>query len=109
MSSPGIPLVKEPYLLRERDGLVFGGPAVLDDMAGEAATSVDDQDNFSLPSEEGDRRARVEKHSTGLLVDLSDDGRPIGIEIAIPSLVTVEAVNKILEAYPRREGYELPG
>ncbi len=52
-----------------------------------------------LPRQEGDRSARVEKHGTGLLVDLSDDGRPIGIEIAIPSLVTVEAVNNILEAY----------
>ncbi len=51
-----------------------------------------------LPRQEGDRSARVEKHGTGLLVDLSDDGRPIGIEIAIPSLVTVEAVNNILRS-----------
>ena len=27
------------------------------------------------------------------------DGRPIGIEIAIPALVTVEAVNQILTSY----------
>jgi hypothetical protein len=99
MSSLGILLVKGPYLLRQRDGMAFGGPAVVDDMAGEAATSVDDPYNFSLPRQEGDRSVRVEKHGTGLLVDLSDDGRSIGIEIAIPSLVTVEAVNKILEAY----------
>jgi hypothetical protein len=52
-----------------------------------------------LSRQEGDGTARVEKHSPGLLVDLSDDGRPIGTEIVIPSLVTVEAVNKILETY----------
>ena len=52
-----------------------------------------------LPRNEGDRSAQVRKHGSGLLVDLADDGRPIGIEIAIPSLVTVEAVNKILDSY----------
>ena len=36
-----------------------------------------------LPRKERDRRARVETHTTGLLVHLSDDDRPIGIEIAI--------------------------
>ena len=54
---------------------------------------------WCLRCKEGDRTARVKKHGTGLLVDLSDDGRPIGIEIAIPSLVTAEVVNRILEAY----------
>ena len=52
-----------------------------------------------LPRQEGDRSARVQKHRAGLLVDLTADGRPIGIEIAIPALVTVEAVNEILAAY----------
>jgi hypothetical protein len=32
-------------------------------------------------------------------VDLTADGRPIGIEIAIPALATVEAVNEILASY----------
>jgi hypothetical protein len=54
---------------------------------------------YYLPRKEGDTSDRVAKHGAGLVVDLSKDGRPIGIEIAIPSLVTVDAVNKILESY----------
>jgi len=30
---------------------------------------------------------------------LTEDGRPIGIEIAVPSLVTVEAVNQLLTSF----------
>ena len=52
-----------------------------------------------LPKQEGDKGARVEKRGPGLLVDLTLDGRPIGIEIAIPALVTVEAVNEVLTLY----------
>ena len=52
-----------------------------------------------LPKKEGEKSARVEKRGPGLLVDLTADGRPIGIEIAIPALVTVEAVNQILTSY----------
>ena len=55
-----------------------------------------------LPRNSGDRSAQVKKHAAGLLVDLAEDGRPIGLEIAIPSLVTVEAVNSILEWYGLR-------
>jgi len=54
---------------------------------------------YYLPRHEGDTSARVEKHAAGLLVDLTNDGRPIGIEIAIPSLVTADAINKVLELY----------
>jgi hypothetical protein len=54
---------------------------------------------YYLPRKEGDKSARVEKRGAGLLVDLTDDGRPIGIEIAIPALVTVDAVNEILQSY----------
>ena len=52
-----------------------------------------------LPRKEADKTARVEKRGAGLLVDLTADGRPIGIEIAIPALVTVEAVNQVLTSY----------
>jgi hypothetical protein len=52
-----------------------------------------------LNRQEGDRSAKVKKHGPGLLVDLAADGRPIGIEIAIPSLVTLDAVNGILDTY----------
>lgn len=54
---------------------------------------------YYLPRNEGDTSARVEKHGAGLLVDLTKDGRPIGIEIAIPSLVTADALNEILQSY----------
>ena len=54
---------------------------------------------YYLPRNPGDISARVEKHGSALLVDLTTDGRPIGIEIAVPALATVEAVNKILEIY----------
>jgi len=54
---------------------------------------------YYLPRNVGDRSAQVKKHRAGLLVDLTADGRPIGIEIAIPSLVTLEAVNEVLATY----------
>ena len=54
---------------------------------------------FYLPRRADDRSVRVEKHGSGLLVDISADGRPLGIEIAIPALVTVDLLNAVLEAY----------
>jgi hypothetical protein len=54
---------------------------------------------YYLPRNEGDTSERVEKRGAGLLVDLTKDGRPIGIEIAIPSLVTADAVNEVLQSY----------
>jgi hypothetical protein len=53
---------------------------------------------YYLPRNEGDTSARMEKHGAGLLVDFTKDGRPMGIEIVIPSLVTDEAVNKVLQS-----------
>jgi hypothetical protein len=52
-----------------------------------------------LPRKAGDKSVQVKKHGVGLLVDLAEDGRPIGIELAIPSLVTVEGVNAVLASY----------
>ena len=49
-----------------------------------------------LPGRRGDHAARSRKAESGLVVDFAEDGRPIGIEITLPSVVTVEAVNKIL-------------
>ena len=54
---------------------------------------------YYLPRNSEDRSAQVKKHQTGLLVDLTADGRPIGIEIAIPSLVTLEVINEVLASY----------
>jgi len=52
-----------------------------------------------LPRRLDEKSARIEKRGEGLLVDIAADGRPIGIEIAIPALVTVEAVNKVLTSF----------
>jgi hypothetical protein len=49
-----------------------------------------------LPRRSTDVSARVEPHGPGFLVDRSQDGRPIGIEMPSPSLVTVEGLNKVL-------------
>ena len=49
-----------------------------------------------LPRLAGDSSARVEPHGPGFLVDRAEDGRPIGIEMPSPSLVTVEGLNRVL-------------
>jgi hypothetical protein len=54
---------------------------------------------YYLPRRLNDRSVRVENHGPGLLVDLTADNRPIGIEIAIPEAVSVQAVNEILKHY----------
>ena len=54
---------------------------------------------YYLPRRAGEQCVRVEKHGAGLLVDLAADGHPLGIEIAIPKLVTVDSLNAVLEAY----------
>ena len=54
---------------------------------------------YYLPRRADDECIRVEKHGPGLLVDLSADGYPLGVEISIPALVTVDSLNAVLEAY----------
>lgn len=54
---------------------------------------------YCLPRKPGDRSKRVEKRGPGLLVDLTEDGRLIGIEITIPALVTLDSVNDVLTSY----------
>ncbi|MBV8228855.1 MAG: DUF2283 domain-containing protein [Planctomycetaceae bacterium] len=49
-----------------------------------------------LPRRSGDTSVRVEPHGDGFLVDWTEDGRPIGIEMPSPSLVTVEGLNRVL-------------
>jgi hypothetical protein len=50
-----------------------------------------------LPRRAGDTSARIEPHGPGYLVDRAEDGRPIGIELPSPSLVTVEGLNRVLD------------
>jgi hypothetical protein len=51
-----------------------------------------------LPRRPDDRSARVEPHGPGYLVAWTEDGRPIGIEMPSPSLVTLEGLNEVLAA-----------
>jgi uncharacterized protein YuzE len=45
----------------------------------------------------GDKSATVEQVEAGLLVDRNEAGRPLGVEITDPSLVTLEHLNRVLE------------
>lgn len=49
-----------------------------------------------LPRQDGDRAVRSREAGPGLVVDYAADGRPIGIEITAPSVVTAEAINALL-------------
>ena len=49
-----------------------------------------------LPRRGGDKSRRVEPHGRGYLVDWTEDGRPIGIEMPAPSQVTLEGLNGVL-------------
>ncbi len=49
-----------------------------------------------LPRQPGDTSARVEPVRPGYLLDRTKDGRPIGIEMPSPSLVTVDGLNQVL-------------
>ena len=49
-----------------------------------------------LPRQGGDKSVRVEQHGQGYLVDWTEDGRPIGIEMPSPSQVTLEELNDVL-------------
>jgi len=49
-----------------------------------------------LPRRTDDKSARVEPHGHGYLVDWTEDGRPIGIEMPSPSLVTLTGLNDVL-------------
>ena len=49
-----------------------------------------------LPRQAGDKSVRVEPHGQRYLVDWTEDGRPIGIEMPSPSQVTLEELNDVL-------------
>lgn len=52
-----------------------------------------------LPRKEGDRSVRVDEFARGIVVDLTEDGRPIGVELTSPGEVTLQPVNAALEKY----------
>ncbi|MGA2068544.1 MAG: hypothetical protein ABSG86_26465 [Thermoguttaceae bacterium] len=49
-----------------------------------------------LPRQADDKSVRVEPHGRGYLLDWTEDGRPIGIEMPSPSLVTLTGPNDVL-------------
>ncbi len=50
-----------------------------------------------LPRASRDRSRRSAKAARGLVVDFTQRGKPIGIEITAPSKVTVAAVDRVLK------------
>jgi uncharacterized protein YuzE len=52
-----------------------------------------------LPRLEHDKSFRVQKMGHDMIVDLSEGGHPIGIEILSPQTVTPALINEILAKY----------
>lgn len=51
---------------------------------------------FYLPRRPGQRSYRSVRYESGLVVDFSRGGKPIGIEITSPDTVTLAAMNRVL-------------
>ncbi len=49
-----------------------------------------------LPRQEADTSSRTVRCEEGLLIDVTGDGRAIGIEITAPNKVSLDAVNRVL-------------
>jgi len=52
-----------------------------------------------LPRNENAKSARAVQEQNGLLVDLGEDGRPIGIEILSPCEASLRSINEVLAKY----------
>ncbi len=51
---------------------------------------------YYLPRKAGEKSVRIRRAQSGMLVDFSRAGRPIGIEITAPSKLSVSALNRLL-------------
>jgi uncharacterized protein YuzE len=51
---------------------------------------------FYLPRRPGQKSYRTRRAESGLLIDYSRSGRPIGIEITSPSKISLAAINRVL-------------
>jgi hypothetical protein len=62
-----------------------------------------------LPRRENDKYERVIQEGNGLMVDIAEGNRPIGIEILLPHDVSLAILNEILAKYslPLLESVEL--
>lgn len=49
-----------------------------------------------LPRAPGDKSHRTAKADPGMVIDYTEAGKPIGIEITAPSKVTVDDLNRVL-------------
>jgi hypothetical protein len=49
-----------------------------------------------LPREGDEKSARTEQAASGLLIDFTADGRPIGLEITAPGRVSTDTINRVL-------------
>jgi uncharacterized protein YuzE len=52
---------------------------------------------FYLPRRPGQKSYRTRRAESGLLIDYSRGGRPIGIEITSPSKISLAAINRVLK------------
>ena len=52
-----------------------------------------------LPRHANDKSHRVIQEGHGLMVDLAEDDRPIGIEIVSPQAVSLAEINEVLAKY----------
>lgn len=52
-----------------------------------------------LPRRDGDRSVRVQQFPGALVVDLTEDGRPIGVEVTDPLAVSPDQINSALAHY----------
>lgn len=51
---------------------------------------------YYLPRETGQKAARTRRVEPGLVIDLTADGKALGIEITAPSKVSLDALNAVL-------------
>jgi uncharacterized protein YuzE len=51
-----------------------------------------------LPRKPGDRSCRTKQVEPGMVIDFNQDGKPIGIEMTAPALVTEAALNQVLRS-----------
>jgi hypothetical protein len=51
---------------------------------------------FYLPRRAGEKASRTKRFDGGFVVDYSQDGRPIGIELTSPRAVTLDQLNALL-------------
>ncbi len=50
-----------------------------------------------LPRQTGEKSHRTSKADPGMIIDFNEGGKPIGIEITAPLMVTVDGINHVIE------------